>query len=95
MYYLGLSSTKIAYYAALGIPILSTNIPSLVTYRRLYRFGELIKKPEELGLRIEQIENNFSDYARQSRRFYREVLNPTKPLDQFCEALIANHLMEP
>jgi hypothetical protein len=87
LYHLGLSSSKISYFCALGIPVLTSLLPSLKFYNDIYNFGELFSDWDQIPLKIKSIEQNYNEHSRNARNFYEQVLDPKQALDSFCKAL--------
>jgi hypothetical protein len=87
IYHLGLSSSKISYFCALGIPVLSSYLPSLKHYNDIYKFGELFSEYGQISEKIRAIEKNHTEFSKNARAFYEQVLDPKRSLDQFCNYL--------
>jgi hypothetical protein len=87
IYHLGLSSSKISYFCALGIPVLTSSLPSLKNYNDIYKFGELFTDWGQIHQKIRTIEQNHVEYSKNARTFYEQALYPKHSLDNFCKNL--------
>lgn len=61
---------KIKTYAALGLPIIMSDISAIAPYVEKFRCGKVIKKStEELGEALSEIKNNYDKYLRGLKEF--------------------------
>jgi glycosyltransferase involved in cell wall biosynthesis len=88
LFHLGLSSTKVAYFSALGLPMITTSLPSLKYFWEKYPFGALIRNIDDFNSSLEWVEDNYEDCSINAQLFYQEVLEPSFSLDQICQELM-------
>jgi hypothetical protein len=88
MYYLGLSSGKVSYYAMCGLPILARSLPVFEREFFQYDCGKVFRRLAETGELLAQMDQNYSYHSNEARRFYRERLDPVSGMQRFCDQLI-------
>ena len=73
---MGLASGKVAQYLQCGLPVVSSDIPSLRRYLTAFDCGVCVPEPNAIGAAIGQIENRYEAFQRNAFRCYEELLNP-------------------
>lgn len=87
MTHIGLSSGKVGYYAMCGLPILASALPAYCSAFREYRAGGTYSRLAESGQVLSALDNNYHFHAAESRRWYEEVLNPSRSLEKIQERI--------
>jgi hypothetical protein len=89
MYYLGLSSGKVSYYAMCGLPILARSLPVFEREFLQYDCGKVFRRLAETGELLERMDRNYAYHSNEARRFYHERLNPVTGMQNFCDQLMS------
>ena len=89
IFHMGFSSGKVAYYAMCGLPMIISSLPVFQREFKNYNCGRIYNDPAETGAILTILDKDYSFHSRESKRFYDERLHPQKPMDIFCDRLIA------
>ena len=87
IYHMGLSSGKVGYYALCGLPIIASDIPVFLREFRDYDCGGVYALISETGELLQRIDTRYSHHSGESARFYRERMDPSAGIVEFCEQL--------
>lgn len=87
MEHIGLSSGKVGYYAMCGLPILASALPAYCRAFREYQAGGTYSRLAESGEVLAALDDNYHFHVAESRRWYEEVLNPSRSLDMIQERI--------
>jgi len=88
LYHLGLASGKVAFYAMCGLPILARSLPVFEREFTKYKCGMTYNRMAETDTCLREMTQKYDSYSEESRRFYRERLNPSSAASKFCDRLI-------
>jgi hypothetical protein len=88
LYHLGLSSGKVGFYAMCGLPILARSLPVFEREFAKYGCGKTYNRMAEADTCLREMTQKYDSYSEESRRFYRERLNPSYAMNKFCDHLI-------
>jgi hypothetical protein len=88
-YHIGFGSSKVAIYSACGLPILARSLPVFEREFATYRCGKIYRRLAETGDLLVAMDQDYEFHRAESLRFYRERLNPVKPMEEFCKQLMA------
>ena len=88
LYHLGLASGKVAFYAMCGLPILARSLPVFEREFTKYKCGMTYNRMSETDTCLREMTQKYDSYSEESRRFYRERLNPSSAASKFCDRLI-------
>ena len=72
---MGLSSGKLGFYARSGLPMVLIGYPFPPDLFAKYSFGISIDDESKLAGALQELVENYSDFSRESRRLYDEVLS--------------------
>jgi hypothetical protein len=89
IFHMGFSSGKVAHYAMCGLPVIASSLPVFQREFKNYDCGRTYNDPAETGAILTMLDKDYSFHSRESKRFYDERLHPQKPMDIFCDRLIA------
>lgn len=89
IFHMGFSSGKVAHYAMCGLPVIASPLPVYQREFKNYDCGRTYNDPAETGAVLTMLDKDYSFHSRESKRFYEERLDPQKPMDIFCDRLIA------
>lgn len=89
IFHMGFSSGKVAHYAMCGLPVIASPLPVFQREFKNYDCGRTYNDPAETGAILTMLDKDYSFHSRESKRFYEERLDPQKPMDIFCDRLIA------
>jgi glycosyltransferase involved in cell wall biosynthesis len=88
LYHLGLASGKVAFYAHCGLPILARSLPTYERELTNYRCGKVYRRVADTGNLLSEMNREYDSYSGEARRFYRERLDPTAGMREFCDRLL-------
>jgi glycosyltransferase involved in cell wall biosynthesis len=88
MRHIGLSSGKVSYYAMCGLPILASALPAYCKAFTEYHAGAVYYRLADSGEMLAQLDSNYAFHSAESRRWYDEILNPTRSLVAIRDRLI-------
>ena len=84
---IGLSSGKLAQYLKCGLPVVTTDFPSLRQIIEGYRCGICVSDPQEVGQAVSEILECYDTYSTNSVVCYNELFAPEKHFDEVLERL--------
>jgi len=84
---IGLSSGKLAQYLKCGLPVVTTDFPSLRRIIEGYRCGICVSDPQEVEQAVSKILAHYDTYSANSVVCYNELFSPEKHFDKVLERL--------
>jgi glycosyltransferase involved in cell wall biosynthesis len=89
IYNIGAASGKAAYAAMCGLPLVTSDLPTYQQLFATYRCGAVYQTLNDIPKILATLEANYEEHARESRRYYEEVLDPRAGLEKFSSSLSA------
>lgn len=87
VFQMGLSSGKLAQYLKCGLPVVTTDFPSLRRIVEDYRCGICVSDPQEVGQAVSRILAHYDTYSANSVACYNELFALEKHFDKVLERL--------
>lgn len=84
---IGLSSGKLAQYLKCGLPVVTTDFPSLQQIVEDYRCGICVSDPQEVEQAVRKILARYDTYSANSVVCYNELFSPEKHFDKVLARL--------
>ena len=84
---IGLSSGKLAQYLKCGLPVVTTDFPSLRQIIDGYRCGICVSDPQKVGQAVGEILRHYDTYSANSVVCYNELFSPEKHFDKVLARL--------
>ena len=84
VYNMGLSSGKIAHYLQLGLPIVTSSLPSVQRYVDKYGCGICVDRVDQVGEAVNKILNDYAKYSERALECFQREFN----LDPFLNKIL-------
>jgi hypothetical protein len=86
-YNMGLSSGKIAHFLQCGLPIVTSNLPTVKQYIDKYRCGICVDNVDQVGEAVKMILSNYNQYSKQALECFQKEFNLVPYLDRILKRL--------